>query len=138
MADDPSAMEADPQPTGTGGRTMDAPTILDRPHAGLLAWLADHHVEHEVHPHPETFTARQTARAEGVAPTTFEKVVAVRTDDGRTVLLVVDATDAVDLRKARTALAATGVSLLTEPELAALAPDCDLGAIPAVGSLFGL
>ena len=30
------------------------------------------------------------------------------------------------------------VRLLTEPELTALAPGCEVGAIPAVGSLFGL
>jgi Ala-tRNA(Pro) deacylase len=117
---------------------MNASTTLDRPHAGLLEWLASHGVEHEVHEHPEAFTARGTARAEGVDPTTFAKVVAVSTDDGRTVLLVVDASDHVDLHKARRALGTAGVRLLTESELASLAPDCQVGALPAVGPLYGL
>ena len=30
------------------------------------------------------------------------------------------------------------VRLLTEPQLAELAPGCEVGALPAVGSLFGL
>lgn len=117
---------------------MSASTTLDRPHAGLLEWLASHGVEHEVHEHPEAFTARGTARAEGVDPTTFAKVVAVSTDDGRTVLLVVDASDHVDLHKARRALETDDLRLLTEGELAALAPDCQVGAMPAVGALFDL
>ena len=118
------------------------PPIPTSAHPGalptLLDWLERHAVEHDVHEHAEAFTARQTARAEGVDPRTFAKVVAVRTDDQRTILLVLDATDHVDLRKAREALLADDVRLLTEAELTALAPGCDAGAIPAVGALFDL
>ena len=117
---------------------MSASTVLDRPHAGLLEWLATHKVEHEVHEHPEAFTARGTASAEGVDPATFAKVVAVGTEDGRSALLIVDAIDQVDLRKARRALDADDVRLLSEPDAALLTPDCATGAVPAVGELFGL
>lgn len=117
---------------------MSASTVLDRPHAGLLEWLATHEVEHEVHEHPEAFTARGTASAEGVDPATFAKVVAVGTEDGRSALLIVDAIDQVDLRKARRALDADDVRLLSEPDAALLTPDCATGAVPAVGALFGL
>ena len=117
---------------------MSAATVLDRPHAGLLDWLASHGIDHEVHEHPEAFTARQTASAEGVDPATFAKVVVVGTEDGRRALLLVDAVDQVDLHKARTPLTATDVRLLSEPEAAACAPGCATGAIPAVGALFDL
>jgi Ala-tRNA(Pro) deacylase len=108
------------------------------PHAGLLEWLESHGVDHEVHEHAETYTASGTARAEGVDVRTFAKVVAIATDDGRNALLVVDAPDRVDLHRARDVLGATHVRLLTEDELAALTPGCDVGAVPAVGELFGL
>jgi Ala-tRNA(Pro) deacylase len=101
-----------------------------------LSWLAERGIEHQVHEHATAFTARATAAAEGVDPRSFAKVVGVRTDDDRTFLLVVDATDHVDLVKARHALFASDVRLLTEADLIALAPDCDAGALPAVGSLF--
>jgi Ala-tRNA(Pro) deacylase len=113
-------------------------TIIDQAHQGLLRWLASNQVEHEVHEHGRTYTAQGTARAEGVDPATFAKVVGVGTDDGRSILLVLDATDHVDLRKARQALEARDVRILKEEELLALAPDCEAGAIPAVGALFGL
>lgn len=113
------------------------PTITPSgPHPLLLRWLVDRAIEHEVHEHAQTFTARATATAEGVDPRSFAKVVGVRTDDDRTFLLVVDATDHVDLVKARHVLSARDVRLLTEADLAALAPDCEAGAIPALGNLF--
>jgi Ala-tRNA(Pro) deacylase len=140
-------MAAVPRPdarhaTGTDvlqeGPTMSATISLDRPYAGLLDWLAGHDVEYEIHEHEAAFTARATAAAEGVDPRTFAKVVGVATEDGRTILLVLDATDQLDLAKARRALGTSEVRLLTEAGLAALAPGCEVGAIPAVGPLFGV
>ncbi|MFO1539263.1 MAG: aminoacyl-tRNA deacylase [Chloroflexota bacterium] len=113
-------------------------TILPGPHAGLLRWLAGHGIRHLVHEHRVAFTAPGTARAEGVDPHTFVKVVGVRSADGRITLVAVEAQDHVDLRKLRRVLGRGEVRLLTEDELAALAPDCEPGAIPAVGPLFGL
>lgn len=104
----------------------------------LLEWLAKHDVEFEVHEHAPAFTARGVARAEGVDPHTFAKVVAVRTPDGRSTFLVVETTDQLDLRKAARTLGAAEVRLLNEGELAALAPTSEVGAVPAVGSLFGV
>lgn len=112
-------------------------TTAGRPNAALLEWLRGHGVDYEVHQHDEAYTALTTARAEGVDARTFAKVVGVAADDGRTAIVVMDAPDHVDLRKARSVLGAREVRLLTEPELSALAPDCEAGAIPAVGALFG-
>ncbi len=105
---------------------------------GLLTWLADHDVEYEVHEHAPAFTARGVAKAEGVDPHTFAKVVAVRTSDARPAFLVIETTDQLDLRKAAQTLGADFVRLLTEGELATLAPSCELGAMPAIGALYGV
>lgn len=117
---------------------MSTSSTLERPSPALLEWLASHDVEYEVHAHSPTFTARATAKAEGVDPRTFAKVVGVATPDGRHHLVVLDATDLLDLHKARHVIGADDVRLLSEGELADLAPDCQAGAIPAVGALFGL
>lgn len=107
-------------------------------HKELLAWLESRGIEHEVHEHTLAYTAMETARAEGVDPHSFAKVVGIETDDGRRVLLVVDATDHVSLTKASRELETRHVRLLEEAELTQLAPGCDAGAIPAVGELFGV
>lgn len=117
--------------------TKTGPT-LGRPHPGLLAWLSASRIDYEIHEHSRTETARQTAVAEGVDPRTFAKVVGVRIVDDRDALIVLDAPDQLDLAKARRVLGHETVRLLTETELATLAPDCEVGAIPAVGGLFGL
>ncbi len=69
----------------------------DGPHRGLLDWLKANRVEYELHEHPTTFTARETARAEHVSPAAFAKAIGVVTDDGRRALVVLDADDRLDL-----------------------------------------
>lgn len=105
---------------------------------GTLEWLARHDVEYEVHPHTQAFTALGVAEAEGVDPHTVAKVVAVTTPDGHRALMVLETTDRLDLRKAARVLRADSVRLLTEPELGTLAPTCEIGAMPAIGPLFGV
>lgn len=117
---------------------MNAETTLDRPYPGLLDWLASQDVDHEIHDHDPAVTARATATADGVDPRTFAKVVGVARHDGPHILIVLDATDQLDLHKSRRALGAGDVRLLTEAELTALASGCAVGAVPAVGSLFGV
>jgi Ala-tRNA(Pro) deacylase len=117
---------------------MNAETTLDRPYQPLLDWLSSEDIEYEIHPHDPSFTARSTATVEGVDPRTFAKVVVVASQEGPASFIVLDATDQLDLRKAGHALGGRDVRLLTEPELGALAPGCEVGAVPAVGALFGL
>jgi Ala-tRNA(Pro) deacylase len=109
-----------------------------RPDARVLEWLTHHEVDHEVHEHSATYSATSTARADGIDPRAFAKVVGVATSDGRTALLVVDASARVDLQKARDVVSAAEVKLLDEAQLATLAPDCETGAMPAIGALYGL
>jgi len=107
-------------------------TQVTPPLASLLSWLRDKEVEYHVHPHSPTFTARATALAEGVDPHTFSKAIAVKADDGRRAILVLDATDQLNLKAAARLLGAKHVQLLTEDELKGLAPECDLGTLPPV------
>lgn len=108
------------------------------PHQGLVDWLASNGIDYAVHEHRLSFTARETANAEGVDPQSFAKVVCVTADEGRRVMFVLKATDHLDLRKVRDVLGAKAARLMTEDDLARLAPGCDVGAIPAVGDLFGV
>jgi Ala-tRNA(Pro) deacylase len=108
------------------------------PHPGLIDWLAGRRIEYEIREHAASMTAEATARAEHLDPHRFAKVVGVATEDGRRVLLVVEADDHVDLAKARRALDARDVRILTEAEFTDLAPDCEPGSVPPVPELFGL
>ena len=116
-----------------------SPTMaLARPSALLIDWLREKGIDHEIHEHELAYTALHTARMAGVLPATFAKVVVVATADERRVMLVLDATDHVDLAKARRALDVGHLRVLDESELGELAPDAEIGAMPAVGCLYGL
>jgi Ala-tRNA(Pro) deacylase len=108
------------------------------PLKSLMTWLGSEGVEYELHEHDRSLTALATARAEGVNPRSFEKVVWVRTEKGGDALIVLDADDHLDLKKARETLKSGRVTLVSEEEISQMTPDCDPGAMPAVGSLFGL
>jgi prolyl-tRNA editing enzyme YbaK/EbsC (Cys-tRNA(Pro) deacylase) len=109
------------------------PTAID---ARLENWMKAHGVDFEIHPHPLTYTALATARAEGVEPRSFAKVVGVRTESGRVALVVVDAVDVLDLSKVND-LIGEHVRLLSEAELTAACPDWEVGTIPPVPTLAG-
>jgi Ala-tRNA(Pro) deacylase len=106
------------------------------PSAGLLDWLGRRGVEYELHEHPLTFTARETAEIEGVDPRRFAKTLAVEAGDGRRALVVVDAVDHLDLEKAARAMDTERVRLLSEPEMQVMAPDYEVGTMPPIGALF--
>ena len=116
---------------------MDA-KVSKSPMKSLLTWLESEGIEYEVHEHDRSFTAMATARAEGVDPKTFEKVIWVRSAEGGNALIAIDSEDHLDLRKAREVLKSGRVQLVPEEEIELLAPDCEPGAMPAVGSLFGI
>jgi Ala-tRNA(Pro) deacylase len=117
---------------------MSTATTLHGPLPALLAWLKAHDIAAHVHEHPASYTAMGTAIAECVDPRTFAKVVGIMTHERRPALAVLDAPDHLDVRKAARTLSTASVRLLTEAELADLAPDCPVGTIPAVGALFGV
>mgnify|MGYP001821269144 FL=1 len=116
---------------------MEAP-VSSGPMKSLMTWLESEGIDYELHEHDRSLTARATAHAEGGDPHTFEKVVWVRSADDGDALIVLDADDHLDLSKASDVLRSGKVKLVPEEELIELAPDCDPGAMPAVGSLFGL
>ncbi len=113
-------------------------TFVAGPHAGLLDWLAHNHVDYELQEHRLTFTARETARAEGLNPRTFVKALGIATDDGRRAIVAIDAADHLDLVKARRVLGAGRVQLIHEDELGEIWPGCDAGTMPPVGDPVGL
>src|SRR3989338_10724504 len=91
----------------------------------------------EVIPHPEAFTAQQTAEAEHAPGRMQAKVVMVKVDDQPT-RAVVPADHRLDLERMREVLGARKVHLMAEPEFEALFGDCEAGAMPPFGEMYHL
>ncbi|MDR7523296.1 MAG: YbaK/EbsC family protein [Armatimonadota bacterium] len=103
----------------------------------LEAYLREQGVRYEVTPHPEAYTAQEVAAAEHVPGRQFAKVV-IADVDGQQVMLVLPAAARVDLVRLRVALGAKVARLAREEEFAARFPDCETGAMPPFGNLYGI
>ena len=103
----------------------------------LRSFLDSRKAKFTLSTHPKAFTAREVAAAEHLPPREVAKTVVVF-GDGAYHILVIPASKLVDLYEARPALGFTQLRLATEEELSQLFPDCELGAMPPFGPLYGL
>lgn len=94
-------------------------------------------VAYEVRRHPEAFTAQEVAAAEHVPGKAMAKVVVVLAD-GKPVMTVLPASHRINFERLKALLGAREVRLASEEEFAGLFPDCEVGAMPPFGRLFGL
>jgi Ala-tRNA(Pro) deacylase len=103
----------------------------------LARLFIDRKIPYKVVTHPEAFTAQQVAQATRVPGRSFAKSVMVSVD-GKIWMAVVPATERVDLARMQGCLGAKKARLATESEFSPLFADCDLGAMPIFGSLYGI
>jgi Ala-tRNA(Pro) deacylase len=94
-------------------------------------------IRFEVVPHDPAFTAQQLAARMHVPGREFVKAVVVRID-GRYALAAVPAHRLVDEKALARVARASRCVLAGEAEFRELFPDCELGAMPPVGNLYGL
>jgi Ala-tRNA(Pro) deacylase len=87
--------------------------------------------------HPSAYTAQEVAASDHIPGKILAKVVIVEADD-QPAMLVVPATERVDLDKAAAVLGAEEVRLAREDEFADAFPDCEPGAMPPFGNLYGM
>ena len=93
-------------------------------------------VAFEVAEHPRVLTSMAEARALGITADEVVKTVVLATDWGLA-LVVVPASRRLDLRLAREAVGDHAARLASEDELQRSFSECELGALPPLGSLLG-
>lgn len=103
----------------------------------LKNFLEHNGIPYQVLPHPPAPTAWELARALHVPGDALAKVVLLVIDD-RYVMAVVPSTRHVDLQRLSDVLGHRRVRLAAERELSWLFPDCEIGAMPPFGNLYGL
>lgn len=103
----------------------------------LQDFLAAYHSEYEVLAHPRTQSSAATAQAAHVPGRNFAKAVVVEGNEGY-VLAVVPSTHHLALSELGEALQRRPLRLARESELGSLFPDCELGALPALGGAYGI
>jgi len=101
------------------------------------AYLREQGVPFEKQQHGIAFTAHEVAASEHLPGDLVAKVVMVFAD-GNMFMLVLPASHRADLTKATAALDAKDVWLAGEQEFAKIFPDCEIGAMPPFGNLYGV
>jgi Ala-tRNA(Pro) deacylase len=103
----------------------------------LQEFLDSRGVKYEVSPHREAFTSQEIAAASHVSGRAMAKVVIVKRGTGM-VMAVLPAACRVGVDRLEKIFGMSGITIAREQEFAALFPDCDTGAMPAFGNLYGL
>lgn len=103
----------------------------------LLEYLNENAIDFRYLEHPKAYAAEDVAHKAGVAERDFAKTVMVKLD-GLMAMAVLPASFKVNFNLLREAAGAQTVSLALEREFAARFPDCELGAMPPFGNLYGL
>ena len=103
----------------------------------LETYLRENQVPYEVQHHPRAFTAQQVAATEHIPGQTLAKVV-MAVADGKPVMLVLPAPERVHVPHVSHVLGAREVHLAQESDFAGIFPDCELGAMPPFGNLYGV
>jgi Ala-tRNA(Pro) deacylase len=102
----------------------------------LKDFLDNRGVEYQVASHPHTPSANRTAQAAHVPGDRLAKAVLLE-DAGHYLLAVLPATRRLQLGRLHHALG-QHVGLATEAEVAQIFTDCERGAVPALGTAYGV
>ncbi len=103
----------------------------------LHQYLDELHAPYTKLTHDRTITAHETAAAAHIDNALFAKTVMLNVD-GRLVMMVMPAAYRVDLTRLSRALGGPAVELADEGEFRDAFPDCELGAMPPFGHLYGM
>jgi len=87
--------------------------------------------------HSLAYTAQEIAASAHVPGTELAKTVVIRLD-GRTAMVVLPAAQRVDFAALKAMTGASEARLASEQEFRDTFPDCEVGAMPPFGNLYGL
>ena len=108
-------------------------TCLDK----LEGFLRENHVPFQMQQHHRAFTAQQVASSEHLPGQMMVKVVMAFADD-KLVMLAIPAVDRVNGAAVAASLGALEVRLADEREFTTVFTDCEAGAMPPFGNLYGV
>lgn len=102
----------------------------------LKEFLDSHNIKHENISHSQAFTAQEIAANAHIPGKALAKTVMVKLDD-KMAMAVLPASYRVDFRLLKEAAGAQRVELAGEDEFRGMFPECEIGAMPPFGNLYG-
>lgn len=103
----------------------------------VTQYLDDGHVPYHSQSHPLAYTAQQIAEQSNLKGLSFCKTVMV-VADGKLATLMLPAPYSIDFKTIATAMGAKDVDLAYEHQFRDVFENCETGAMPPFGNLFGM
>ena len=103
----------------------------------LYHFLDERHGDYTALTHPRTVTAQETANAAHLGGQRFAKTVMLKLD-GELAMMVMPASYRLDITRLSRAMGGRLVELAEEAEFRDAFPDCEVGAMPPFGNLYGM
>ena len=103
----------------------------------LKEFLDSHNIKYVTISHSRAFTAQETAASAHVPVKELAKTVLVKID-GKMAMAVLPASCKVDVDLLKKATRASTIEIASEKEFKNLFPDCEIGAMPPFGNLYGM
>jgi len=103
----------------------------------LKAFLDANRVKYVTITHSTAYTAQEIAASAHVRGKEMAKTVIVRID-GKLAMAVLPAAQKVDIPRLREAAGAKSVEIASEQDFRGAFPECELGAMPPFGNLYGM
>lgn len=100
-------------------------------------FLKSSRVAYEIIQHPLAFTAQEVAASVHVTGKEVAKTLVVNAD-GKYLMAVIPAPHKLNFKALKETIGAKEVRLATETELSQLFPECEVGAMPPFGNLYGM
>jgi Ala-tRNA(Pro) deacylase len=107
------------------------------PVAKLKRFLDDESIEYVTITHSAAYTAQKIAASAHIPGKELAKTVMIRID-GKMAMAVLPASYKVDFELLKKASRAKTVELASEREFKDMFPECDIGAMPPFGNLYGM
>ena len=103
----------------------------------IREYLDSQNIKYTTIEHSAVYTAQEIAASAHVPGRQLAKTVMVKID-GKMAMAVLPAPSRVDFKRMKKATGARKVDLASEQEFKDLFPDCDVGAMPPFGHLYGI
>jgi Ala-tRNA(Pro) deacylase len=103
----------------------------------LLEHLKSHNVKYETIKYSPVYTAQEIAAATHIPGKQLAKSVMLKID-GVMAMAVLPASFQINFKRLKEATGTKKIELANEQEFKALFPDCELGAMPPFGNLYGM
>jgi Ala-tRNA(Pro) deacylase len=107
------------------------------PSTRIKNFLEKENVRYSTILHSPAFTAQESSESAHISGKAFAKTVIIEID-GKYAMAVLPAHRRVDLDDLREITGSANVRMASEPQMKSLFPDCEVGAMPPLGNLYGL